>query len=69
MDGLDPCIGVGFLIRNADDLRSFEDAFSKHGRLNKIATIYKEKPKDLDLSRKLDDLDLSLAGAMDHSLL
>ena len=50
MDGLDPCIGIGFLIKNSDDLRQFEDAFDakKDGMLKSIACIYKERPKQSD---------------------
>lgn len=38
MDCLDPCIGVGFLIKNKDDLKDFYAAF-KGGPLSKIASI------------------------------
>ncbi|CDW77084.1 UNKNOWN [Stylonychia lemnae] len=68
MDGLDPCIGVGFLIRNSEDLRTFEEAFSKTGKLSKIATLYQDRPKDQCLSRKLDEINFS-SDYIDHSLL
>lgn len=57
MDGLDPCIGVGFLIKNPDDLKSFEKAFKNEGVLSKIATIYNEKPNQN--SHRLEDIDIS----------
>lgn len=39
MENLDPCIGIGFLIKNAEDLIEFQKAFNG-GPLSEIATIY-----------------------------
>lgn len=63
MDGLDPCIGVGFLIRNAGDLRQIEQAF-KGGVLSKLAHVYEKRPQTPTQSCQevdcLEDEDLSL---------
>jgi len=42
MDGLDPCIGVGFLIKNKEDLKKFEEAF--RGNLSNMASIFTKRP-------------------------
>ena len=48
MDGLDPCIGVGFLIRNRDDLKAFEEAFRK--KLSSVASVFDKRPTQVNLS-------------------
>jgi hypothetical protein len=55
MDSLDPCIGLGFSIRNANDLKKFTEAFrSGDGPLSKIATVYNHKPKMTEKSQDAD---------------
>lgn len=59
MEGLDPCIGIGFLIKNAEDLKLFEKAFSKEGTLSKISTVYKEKPNSSKIDMDINASSLS----------
>ena len=39
IDSLDPCLGIGLLIRNGRDLRLIKEAFA-HGALSKIGCMY-----------------------------
>ncbi len=42
IDNLDPCIGIGFVLRNGNDLLEFENAFSKDGKLSSLASFFKK---------------------------
>ena len=48
MEGLDTCIGVGFLIRNREDLKVFEEAF--HTKLSSLASVIEKRPTQVNLS-------------------
>jgi Peptidase family C54 len=51
LDSLDPCIGIGLLIRNGSDLRQVKEAFSNPASpLSKLATVYEQQPLPLDHS-------------------
>ena len=38
MEGLDPCVGIGLLIRNGRDLREIEEAFQGE-EVGKLAVV------------------------------
>jgi len=42
IENLDPCIGVGFILKNGNDLLKFEEAFKSGGKLNSIASFFKK---------------------------
>ena len=42
LDSLDPCLGLGLLIRNGKDLRDLKEAFIT-GPLSNLATLYEKK--------------------------
>jgi hypothetical protein len=42
IENLDPCIGVGFVLKNGNDLLEFEKAFSSGGLLNPLASFFKK---------------------------
>jgi hypothetical protein len=45
IDNLDPCLGIGFVLKNGNDLIEFEKAFSSQGggKLHKIASFFNNK--------------------------
>lgn len=42
IENLDPCIGIGFVLRNGNDLKQFESAFSPNGELSSLASFFKK---------------------------
>ena len=42
IENLDPCIGVGFVLKNGNDLEQFEEAFKPNGKLSAIASFFKK---------------------------
>jgi hypothetical protein len=45
IDNLDPCLGIGFVLKNGNDLVEFEKAFSSNGggKLSMVASFFKNK--------------------------
>lgn len=45
LSGLDPGLGLGFLLRKSSDIKAFEQAFK--GPLSKLAALYDKQPEAL----------------------
>lgn len=45
LESLDPCLGIGLLIKNSSDLKLFKAAFAKGtGPLRQLVTLYEKSP-------------------------
>ena len=45
LESLDPCLGIGLLIKNSSDLKVFKGAFAKGtGPLSQLVTLYEKTP-------------------------
>lgn len=44
LTSLDPCLGIGLLIKNKADLEQVQEAFGPGSLLSKVITLYEKQP-------------------------
>lgn len=44
LDSLDPCLGLGFLLKNSSDLKAVKQAFAVGQPLSTLVTLYDKQP-------------------------